>query len=421
LSISFKWFVYPKFARATSKTIKPPSCSGSLAVFVPAWDEAAVIADMLTAASTRYYGAEYTIFVGCYPNDQATITAVKSVAHPRVRLVICDDDGPTTKADCLNTLWRALLAQQLLREIRYKAVILHDAEDLVSSDELIIFDRLIESNALVQLPVVPIIDPESRWISGHYCDEFAEAHCKTLVVREFLGAGVPAAGVGCAIRCEALVRLATERGGDPFDIESLTEDYELGLRLHALGERTIFVRLPQHGEQGVVATKAHFPATLETAVRQKTRWITGIALAGWDRLGWSKGIFECWMRLRDRRAVIAAVVLTSAYLAAVTALNLMLIGWFSGTKPEIISGATEALVGVNVILLMWRIGVRSYFVTYVYGWREGIISIPRTLVGNVIAIMAARRAVIQYWQVENGKHLVWDKTAHKFPALKDFP
>lgn len=411
-----KCFIYSKFDRATSETLTPSSTPGHIAVFIPAWDESAVIAEMLAAATARYRGGPYTIFVGCYTNDQATISSVKSVRHPAIHLAICDHDGPTTKADCLNMLWRELNAAQLLTGVKYKAVILHDAEDLVSADELIIFDRLTEKNALVQLPVIPIVDPESRWISGHYCDEFAEAHSKTLVVREFLGAAVPAAGVGCAIRYDALARLAAERGGDPFDVDSLTEDYELGLRLHALDERTIFVRLPQHGEAGMVATKAHFPATLETAVRQKTRWITGIALAGWDRLGWGLGLCECWMRLRDRRAVMAAVILTSAYLAALLIALLWGIGLLTGMKANIISETTELLIGINATLLFWRMGMRAYFVWQIYGWREGAISIPRTLVGNVIAIMAARRAVAKYWRIAAGQRLVWDKTAHKFPS-----
>ena len=47
--------------------------------------------------------------------------------------------------------------------------------------------------------------------------------------------------------------------------------------------------------------------------------MTGIALAGWDRLGWSGGLAERWMRLRDRRALLAALVLAAAYVA--------LVGW----------------------------------------------------------------------------------------------
>lgn len=411
-----RWFLYRKFKFPTSQMIRPPQCPGQLAVFIPAWDESNVIAEMLTAATNRYHGASYRIFVGCYPNDPLTVAAVKSVNHPNIEIIINDKDGPTTKADCLNNLWRALHTEPHLIGGNFKAVILHDAEDLVNTDELVVFDRLIEKNALVQLPVIPIVDPESRWVSGHYCDEFAEAHCKTLVVREFIGAGVPAAGVGCAIQYDALARLALERDGDPFDVDSLTEDYELGLRLHALGEKTIFVRLPQHGEAGMVATKAHFPATLETAVRQKTRWTVGIALAGWDRLGWGHGLSECWMRLRDRRTIIAAVILTSAYTAILLATLLWGLSLVTGIKPEIMDQAAELLIGVNVALLFWRMVVRAYFVTQIYGWREGLISIPRTIVGNVIAIMAARRAVAQYWGIAKGNPPIWDKTAHKFPS-----
>jgi adsorption protein B len=169
----------------------------------------------------------------------------------------------------------------------------------------------------------------------------------------------------------------------------------------------------------MTATKAHFPATLETAVRQKTRWITGIALAGWDRLGWGQGIFEFWMRLRDRRAVMAAVILTSAYLAALLIVVLWSIGWFLGAQPDVIGSAAGILISVNIGLLFWRMALRAYFVTQIYGWREGLISIPRTVVGNVIAIMAARRAVMQYWGIAKGQRPIWDKTAHKFPSVNN--
>ena len=87
-----------------------------------------------------------------------------------------------------------------------------------------------------------------------------------------------------------------------------------GLRMGALGLKTMFVRMPARpGERGVVASRGHFPATLGGAVRQKARWLGGIALAGWDRLGWSGGIGERWMRMRDRRGPLAALLLLAAY------------------------------------------------------------------------------------------------------------
>src|SRR3546814_19922818 len=43
--------------------------------------------------------------------------------------------------------------------------------------------------------------------------------------------------------------------------------------------------------------------------------MTGIALAGWDRLGWQGSLAERWMRFRDRRGALAAVILWFAYAA----------------------------------------------------------------------------------------------------------
>lgn len=48
----------------------------------------------------------------------------------------------------------------------------------------------------------------------------------------------------------------------------------------------MFVRIPAvAGSRLVVSSRGHFPSTLDAAVRQKVRWIGGIALAGWERLG----------------------------------------------------------------------------------------------------------------------------------------
>ena len=45
----------------------------------------------------------------------------------------------------------------------------------------------------------------------------------------------------------------------------------------------MFVRIPaEPGERGVVASRGYFPATLGAAVRQKARWLGGIAFSGWD-------------------------------------------------------------------------------------------------------------------------------------------
>jgi len=267
---------------------------------------------------------------------------------------------------------------------------------------------------VIQLPVLPLIDRHSRWVSGHYCDEFAEAHIKELVVREAVGAAIPLAGVGCAIARKPLAQLAAMQDGKPFAGSSMTEDYEVGLRIGALGLKTMFVRIPATpAERGVVATRGHFPATLGDAVRQKARWLGGIALSGWDRLGWSGGLGESWIRMRDRRGPLAALLLLAAYTAALLWSQLWLAEAFGAPVQARMDSTLTLLLTINFWLLAWRVVMRAGFTASAYGWGEGLRSIPRLVVGNVIAMLAAARAVSLHL---SGGAKRWDKTRHIFPA-----
>ncbi len=392
-----------------------PRIAAPLAIFVPAWDEAPVIAAMLRAALARFRHDNYCVFVGLYPNDPATIDAVNAVAagDARIRPVVGERAGPTTKAGCLNTLWHAMVA-----EGSFKAVVLHDAEDVVHPDELTIFDSAIDRYAVVQLPVLPLVKPGSRLVSGHYADEFAEAHAKQIVVRARLGAGIPLAGVGCAIAVPMLAAIAEARDGEPFDAASLTEDYELGLDIAARGGRSLFARIA--GDDGrIVAVRAYFPATITTAVRQKARWLIGIALAGWDRIGWARplAIGDHWMRMRDRRAPLAVLVVAVAYVALVAWGLSGVLHLLAGGAAARISPILGMLLAFNLALLAWRLVMRMAFTQGAYGWRESLWAAPRLVVGNYIALLAARRAMWRYVLMLAGRPLRWDKTGHEFPDL----
>ncbi len=403
--------VYRRHARATVTTLPPPVLPGRFAIFVPAWAEAAVIGPMLRAALARIDHGDYRLYVGTYPNDPATRAEVVAVAAADARVVmVCGTrPGPTTKAECLNRLWQRMVADERAEGRPFKAVVLHDAEDVVHPDALTVFDPLVERFDLVQLPVLPLIDRGARLVSGHYADEFVESHGRQLVVREALGAGLPSAGVGCAIARPALAAMAAAGGDAPFDERSLTEDYEIGLRLGAGGGRGILVRITGRGGT-IVATRAYFPATLDAAIRQKTRWLTGIALAGWDRMGWAAGVAETWMRLRDRRAILAALVTAIAYLATLLFAAATLAGVAVPIGP-----ALTALLWFNLATFAWRIVMRAAMVGRVYGLAEGLWSIVRLVPANIIAIAAAWRAVCAYLVVRDGPP-AWDKTTHVFPA-----
>jgi len=409
--------VYARFPRMTARDLPPPGAAGPFAIFIPAWDESAVIGPMLRRCLDLWRHEDMQIFVGTYPNDRATIDAAVAAVGDRadkVTIVVNPRPGPTTKADCLNRIWEAMQRWEAASGRQALAVVLHDAEDVVHRDALRLIGLLAPRFALVQLPVLPLVSTRSRWVSGHYCDEFAAAHGQALLVREALGAAMPSAGVGCGFNRTAIGRIAAARGGEPFDAASLTEDYELGLMIGDDGGRGIFVRMKDEAGN-LIATREFFPDSFRDAVKQKARWTVGIALAGWDRLGWRGHWRETWMRLRDRRAVLAALVLLAAYAGLLLTPFLWAAQAVGLLAPQPWSPLLVGLLWINGVFFLWRLVVRMVFVWQAYGPWEALRSIPRTFIANIIAMAAARRAMVLYVRHLRGARLAWDKTAHRFP------
>lgn len=398
--------------------------SGHAAVIIAAWQESAVIGHTLRHALSVWSQRNVTIYVGCYCNDPATIEAAMQAAggDPRVRVVIHGRAGPTTKADCLNRLYAAICEDDARRGSASRFIMMHDAEDMVHAAELAAVDAALSQADYVQLPVRPEPQRASRWVAGHYTDEFTEAHAKVLVVRDALGAAIPAAGVGCAFTRPTLERIAAQRraeGGDgPFAGECLTEDYELGMLVWRAGGRSRYLRL--RDERGaLVATRAYFPAALDASVRQKTRWILGIAFQGWDRLGWGHRPSDWWMVLRDRRGPLAAFVFACAYglLLVEAVLGGLRLWGFVGSVS--FSPVLTLILTLCWASLIWRCVNRFAFTSAEYGVWEGLLSIPRGPVANIIAIMAGYRALARYLGSLRGAPVTWDKTSHdEHPAMQ---
>ena len=407
--------------RRLGENAEAATLSGPAAIFIPAWAEADVIGQTVRYALTVWPHDDLRLYVGCYRNDPATMEAATDGAggDARFRLVVHDRDGPTSKADCLNRLYQALEEEENLLGIEARMVVLHDAEDMVDPAALGLMDRALTGAAFVQLPVMALPQGRSRWIAGHYTDEFAEAHGKTMVVRDALRAGLPGAGVGCAIHRSFLHRLAARNGGEVFAAGSITEDYEMGLDIAALGGRSRFLRA-RAADGRLVATRAYFPAHLSDSVRQKTRWIHGIALQSWDRLGWRGGIFDLWMQMRDRRGPFAALLLALGYLFLVLSVVQIALAAANLLPPIRLTPLLATLFMANLFALAWRAGIRAFFTTREYGWQEGARSIPRIIVSNIIAIMAGRRAFVAYLRTLAGEPVQWDKTEHREHPVLDY-
>jgi bacteriophage N4 adsorption protein B len=388
-----------------------------LAIMVPAWHETGVIGKMAELAATTLDYENYHIFVGTYPNDLDTQSDVDHVCAQfrNVHKVVCARPGPTSKADCLNNVVDAILQFESRANLQFAGFILHDAEDVISRMELRLFNYLVDRKDLIQLPVYPFARKWHDFTSAHYMDEFAELHGKDILVREALAGQVPSAGVGTCFSRRAVIGLLADGDGIAFDVQSLTEDYDIGFRLSAKGMSEIFVRFPQvdeasdsdgtsrsfsrtetrHSarESSVVCVREYFPNTLEAAIRQKSRWIIGIVYQGFKTHRWTDDVTLNYFLWRDRKGGITNFV---SFMASLVLLQLMALWAYQTMVADSYrflsifedSFWLRLLLAVNLVLMTNRIVQRAFFVSGYYGLAAGLASIPRLLWGNFINFLA---------------------------------
>ncbi|UTH74153.1 cyclic di-3',5'-guanylate-activated glycosyltransferase NrfB [Chromobacterium sp. IIBBL 290-4] len=409
-----------------------------LAIMVPAWHETGVIGNMAELAARTLDYENYHIFVGTYPNDPDTQRDVDEVCarFPNVHKVVCARPGPTSKADCLNNVLDAIFQFERRAGVAFAGFILHDAEDVVCDMELRLFNYLVGRKDLIQVPVYPL---ERRWTnftSLHYLDEFAELHGKDVPVREALAGQVPSAGVGTCFSRRAILALLQEGDGRAFDIQSLTEDYDIGFRLKARGMSEIFVRFPvmkdtQAGraafgrsrrEASVVCVREYFPDTLQAAIRQKSRWIVGIVYQGSKTHRWTRNHRLNYFLWRDRKGAISNF---TSFLASLILLQLLALLAYQTFWPDayhflsIFEGDwwLHTLLLINLGLMANRMLQRVIFVSGYYGLAQGLMAIPRLFWGNFINFMANWRALRQIIEQGDPRRVAWDKTSHDFPSV----
>ncbi|HEV8163053.1 MAG TPA: glycosyltransferase, partial [Actinomycetota bacterium] len=212
-----------------------------IAMMVPAWQESDVIERMLdhNLGSLDYDPALLDIFVGTYSNDPATQRKVEAVARrsPNVHKVVVPHAGPTCKADCLNWVYQGVALAEQRSGQRFDILLMHDAEDVIHPLALRLYSLLIPKHEFVQTPVFSLPLPRTKLVGATYIDEFAEHHLKDMLVREAMGGLVPSAGVGSAFARDAFEEIALAHDQNPFNVDSLTEDYEVGLKFRLAGKR----------------------------------------------------------------------------------------------------------------------------------------------------------------------------------------
>jgi adsorption protein B len=379
-----------------------------IALWVPAWHEDAVIAGMLThnQASIRY--SNYHIFCGTYPNDDATLDVLRSLEdkYPNLHISLAPHNGPTSKADNMNWIYQNMCMVEERLGQPFDIVVIHDSEDLIHPEEFRWLNHYTKNYDFVQIPVLALPTPWWHFTHGIYCDEFAETQQKDLPTRNRLNGFSPSCGVGTGYRRDALAKLAESEENRLFEPDSLTEDYMNGMRMHRIGMRQIY--LPVFWRQGQpIATREYFPQNFHAAVRQRSRWVTGIALQTWQKVGWSKSLTENYWFFRDRKGLLGNPLSLLA--------NLLFVLCAAGLVPKP-NAELIPIASVGILLQFNRMLFRMHFSGRVYGLLYAL-SVPlRVPYCNLVNTLATLSAIHRYFRARIRKEtLVWLKTEHQYP------
>lgn len=425
----YAWFhrSVPRFLTERDLEEMRQSPQKNIAIIVPAWDESAIIRRMLMGNRKRIDYERYHFFVGCYPNDQSTVEEVHELASidPKVHVIENFRDGPTCKGQILNWVVDSILDWEREAGEHFDAFLMQDSEDVIHEKALQLINVELDDADYVQIPVFSQpLSPRSI-VAGVYVDEFAEAHTKDVIVRSYLGGGVPSAGVGTALSRRFIMQRKLGNKGVVFRDGSLTEDYELGVTAAVDGAKQKFsaawFKDPLSQRSEFIATREYFPKSVTRSIRQKTRWTIGIALQGWRFLGWRGSAVQKYFLYRDRRGLITNPLTLLGYVWVLVFLLLCLPD--SGNAAEIFDrGAVRVTCSVTALFAVNRLMQRFVCVVRVYGWKTALLIPLRFPVGNFINGAAVVNAIIKDTRSRLFKRQVtWSKTHHELPESFGIP
>jgi len=426
------------------KLIKPLTLDQLLAVdekpvalMLPAWQETGVIKRMLLNTLNTIDYRNYFIFVGVYPNDPETQAEVDQVsqAYPQVIKVVNSKPGPTTKADNLNEIYRGLQQFEQQTGLTFDIVVLSDSEDIHHPLSFKLFNYLMPRFEMIQIPIIPLETPWHSFVGGVYMDEFAEMHLKELLVREKISRILPSAGTSTAFWLSSLRKLDEGNTGQIFNPKSLTEDYEVGIKFGKLGLRQIMLIqwvervVTKEGKpkprkvKELVATRAFFLTEFKKAMRQRARWVYGIAWQGLKNVGWDRHLKVNYSLMRDRVSFFANFLYAFGYLLILYVLTVFVVHLFRpdfGIPPLVRPDEIWwKLALVVLFFFFWRILMRFIFVNKIYGAGQALLTPIRIVVGNVLNFASSALAMLWLIRaVSTKKEQTWIKTEHEFPAEK---
>ncbi len=225
-------------------------------VFVPLFKEVEILPHLAEALrKLDYPPAKLDIKIVLEAVDAATIHAASKLDFPgNVDLVVVPDRQPRTKPKALN---------YALQFATGDLAVIYDAEDRPDPDQLrkaaTAFHRASADVACVQARL-DYFNANENWLSRQFTIEYATLFRGILPLLGRFGLPLPLGGTSNHFRIGVLRELGA---WDPFNV---TEDADLGMRLHRAGYRVDTINSTTY-EEACCQTPAW--------IKQRTRWLKG--------------------------------------------------------------------------------------------------------------------------------------------------
>ncbi|WP_176086326.1 glycosyltransferase [Martelella sp. HB161492] len=380
----------------------PPPRDGNLPVYtvmVALYREAGMI-DQLTGAllALDWPRTKLDIKLVCEADDHETIAAIKAGQLPACFELVCVPPSlPRTKPKALS---------YALSGARGEFLTLYDAEDRPHPQQLRAayqtFSHASKRLACLQAPL-DITNGAHSWLCGLFAREYAALFRGILPLLARSALPLPLGGTSNHFRTDAL---RAARAWDPFNV---TEDADLGLRLHRLGYRC-----------GVIgpATLEDAPTSLRSWTGQRTRWFKGwlqtflVAtrdpVALWRELG--ANAFMIFM-LNSGGMLVSALLHPIVFLALAVNLALIASGGFTTNLLHITLTAVDLANIVLSYVVFLRLGQKNLTPEQARTLKGGLLQVPLYW---LFLSFAAWQAAIEL--VHRPFH--WKKTEHR-PVTPD--
>jgi glycosyltransferase XagB len=225
-------------------------------IMIPLLREASVLPILADALQNLDYPpSKLDIKLILEASDDETIDAAKQLRLPgNFELILVPTSLPTTKPKACN---------YALPFARGELLVVYDAEDIPGPGQLReavnAFDEGGPALACAQAPLA-YYNWNENWLTRHFAIEYASIFDLLLPTLARLRQPFPLGGTSTHFRTSILRKIGA---WDPFNV---TEDADLGIRLHEQGYQTDVLRTPTLEEANCL---------LPNWVRQRSRWLKG--------------------------------------------------------------------------------------------------------------------------------------------------